>query len=142
MNEDFTKTTSWLSRNHMKHFDVEVKHRYDYPTFYNGPNQWFIYANIYENHPLFKDVIDVDYDSKIFDQFQLNQGCTFHNLNYNQNGIYYVKFGCDYLHYNDEFYSHLEPSEDNLVFDHAKLLYKQLLYYQNLIEFDHLKNGF
>lgn len=142
MNEDFAKTTSWISRNFLKYFDVEVKHRYSYQIFDNGPNQWFIYANIYKNHPIFKDIVNADYDSKIFDQFQLNQGCTFHNLNYDQNGISYVKFGCDYLHAGDEFYSHLEPSETNPVFDHAKTLYRQLLYYQNLSEVDHLKNGF
>ena len=89
-----------------KKCNVVIKHRtipeisvYDIPM----EHHWTMYAIIYPNNKYWmkandnKTAYDTDLGNKLYNNF--HGGCTFYNKQ-----LTYVKIGCDYVHYSDDYY--------------------------------------
>ena len=87
---------------------------------------WNVYCYIYPPHPLFNKAEKEDiYDCPI-DNF--HGGCTFSKWHMGtDSGITSKQYGCDYNHYRDDRFTHIEnPERAYEVFADAEELFKEL----------------
>lgn len=104
-----------------------------------GDFTWCVYALVYENHPEFSN------PEKLIESLPFHRGCTYdekystapaRGIRYDwQKEHSWLKIGCDYHHYGDDYYQSLNP-EDGLpqcIINDAQKIFNSL----NGVENDH-----
>jgi hypothetical protein len=96
------------------------------PSYNEGRFVWNVYCYIYPKHPLFIKLDTEDMFNGRIENF--HGGCTFSKWHRSADGEITAKqYGCDYNHYQDDRFTHIEnPERAYVVFHDAEALFKEL----------------
>lgn len=90
-------------------------------------NRWTVYAYIYPKHPMFSAFTDENLLSDAANSLPLHGGASFCRLHWNHKAEQMsVQVGCDYSHYGDDAFSHLEAEDASVILADAETLYNFL----------------
>jgi len=130
MNLEWNKKEVWNIRGDNCYIEVVNSKRKipdELKVWEEGENSWFVYAYIYENHPLFKKFDGDSIFQDAANNLPLHGGCTFICYSGDGKSFLSVKVGADYKHLHDDRFSNYETQEDaKEVFDDAKKLLEYL----------------
>ncbi len=117
----YSHKDTWTRRG--ESFGVEIVHWESYESYETGKHRWNVYGIVGEKHPIFK--VLKAHDGYTFTAplaFDMHGGITFFDV---QEKL--VKFGDDYNHHYDEYYTHQAlPEHVREVFDEADALFQFL----------------
>ena len=89
-------------------------------------NRWNVYAYIYPKHPLFDKFKGNSFWQDATILFPFHCGVSFLKYHYKDNCVTSIQVGSDYNHDGDNYYSHLNnTNEDSSIFEDAKKLFIQ-----------------